>query len=107
MSSGFRRAFLNPADIGGRYSALSYFGLVPAALGGVDLAGVLDWAAIMVHSCSGSGRVDENPGVWLGAVFAEAAKAGRDKVTILAPPALKSFGAWAGQVLAGRRGQGG
>ena len=104
---GFRRAFLNPADIGGRYSALSYFGLVPAALGGVDLAGLLDRAATMVHACAGSGPVDANPGVWLGAVFAEAAKAGRDKVTILAPPALKSFGVWAEQLIAESTGKAG
>jgi len=106
---GFRRVFLNPADIGGRYSALSYFGLVPAALGGVDLAGLLDRAATMVHACSGSGPVDENPGAWLGAVFAEAAKAGRDKVTIIAPPALQGFGVWAEQLIAestGKEGKG-
>ncbi len=106
---GFRRVFLNPADIGGRYSALSYFGLVPAALGGVDLAGLLDRAATMVHACSGSGPVDENPGAWLGAVFAEAATAGRDKVTIIAPPALQSFGVWAEQLIAestGKEGKG-
>ena len=105
----FRRVFLNPADIGGRYSALSYFGLVPAALGGVDLAGLLDRAATMVQACTGPGRVDENPGVWLGAVFAEAAKAGRDKVTIIAPPALHSFGVWAEQLIAestGKEGKG-
>src|SRR5438128_457367 len=82
---GFRRTFLNPPDIGGRYSALSYFGLVPAALGGVDLAGLLDRASTMVQACSGSGPVDANPGVWLGAVFAESAKAGRDQVTSPAP----------------------
>jgi transaldolase/glucose-6-phosphate isomerase len=105
----FRRVFLNPADIGGRYSALSYFGLVPAALGGVDLAGLLDRAATMVQACTGPGPVDENPGVWLGAVFAEAAKAGRDKVTIIAPPALHSFGVWAEQLIAestGKEGKG-
>jgi glucose-6-phosphate isomerase len=105
----FRRVFLNPADIGGRYSALSYFGLVPAALGGVDLAGLLDRAATMVQVCSGAGPVDANPGVWLGAVFAEAAKAGRDKVTIVAPPALHSFGVWAEQLIAestGKEGKG-
>jgi hypothetical protein len=105
----FRRVFLNPADIGGRYSALSYFGLVPAALGGVDLAGLLDRAATMVQACSGAGPVDANPGVWLGAVFAEAAKAGRDKVTIVAPPALHSFGVWAEQLIAestGKEGKG-
>jgi transaldolase/glucose-6-phosphate isomerase len=105
----FRRVFLNPADIGGRYSALSYFGLVPAALGGVDLAGLLDRAATMVQACMGPGAVDKNPGVWLGAVFAEAAKAGRDKVTIVAPPALQSFGVWAEQLIAestGKQGKG-
>ena len=104
---GFRRAFLNPADIGGRYSALSYFGLVPAALGGVDLAGLLDRASTMVRACSGSGPVADNPGVWLGAVFAESAKAGRDKVTILAPPALQSFGLWAEQLIAESTGKAG
>ncbi|HEX9095420.1 MAG TPA: bifunctional transaldolase/phosoglucose isomerase [Candidatus Dormibacteraeota bacterium] len=104
---GFRRAFLNPADIGGRYSALSYFGLVPATLGGVDLAGLLDRASTMVQACSGSGPVADNPGVWLGAVFAESAKAGCDKVTILAPPPLQSFGLWAEQLIAESTGKAG
>jgi len=106
---GFRRTFLNPPDIGGRYSALSYFGLVPAALGGVDLGGLLDRAATMVHACSPSVPVGENPGAWLGAVFAEAAKAGRDKITIVAPPPLQSFGLWAEQLIAestGKEGKG-
>ena len=103
----FRRVFLNPADIGGRYSALSYFGLVPAALGGVDLAGLLDRAGTMVQACSGSGPVDQNPGVWLGAVLAEATMAGRDKVTIIAPPALHSFGVWAEQLIAESTGKAG
>src|SRR6202011_6153722 len=105
----FRRSFLNPPDIGGRYSALSYFGLVPAALGGVDLSGLLDRTATMVQACSASVPVGENPGAWLGAVFAEAAKVGRDKVTIVAPPALKSFGVWAEQLIAestGKEGKG-
>src|SRR5438093_4355937 len=97
---GFRRVFLNPSDIGGRYSALSYFGLVPAALGGVDLAGLLDRAATMTQACSPSVPVSENPGAWLGAVLAEAAKVGRDKVTILAPAAMRSFGIWAEQLIA-------
>jgi transaldolase / glucose-6-phosphate isomerase len=106
---GFRRCFLNPADIGGRYSALSYFGLVPAALGGVDLSGLLDRTATMVQACSPAVPVGENPGAWLGAVFAEAAKVGRDKITIVAPPALKSFGVWAEQLIAestGKEGKG-
>src|SRR5437763_15561723 len=71
---GLRRTFLNPPDIGGRYSALSYFGLVPAALGGVDVAGLLDRAATMVQACSPSVPAAENPGGWLGAVFADAAR---------------------------------
>lgn len=106
---GFRRVFLNPSDIGGRYSALSYFGLVPAALGGVDLGQLLDRAATMVHACSPSLPVGENPGAWLGAVFAEATKAGRDKITIVAPPPLQSFGLWAEQLIAestGKEGKG-
>ena len=97
---GFRRTFLNPPDIGGRYSALSYFGLVPAALGGVDVSGVLDRAATMVQACSPSVPAGENPGAWLGAVFAEAAKVGRDKITIVAAPAIQSFGVWAEQLIA-------
>ncbi len=106
---GFRRTFLNPPDIGGRYSALSYFGLVPAALGGVDVSGLLDRAATMVQACSPSVPTGENPGAWLGAVFAEAAKVGRDKITIVAPPAIQSFGVWAEQLIAestGKEGKG-
>jgi transaldolase/glucose-6-phosphate isomerase len=108
-AKGFRRVFLNPADIGGRYSALSYFGLVPAALNGVDLNGLLDRTATMVQGCSPSVPVAENPGAWLGAVFAESAKAGRDKVSIFAPPAVASFGIWAEQLIAestGKEGKG-
>ena len=108
-TKGFRRTFLNPADIGGRYSALSYFGLVPAALNGVDLNGLLDRTATMVQGSSPSVPVAENPGAWLGAVFAESAKAGRDKVTIIAPPAVASFGIWAEQLIAestGKEGKG-
>ena len=108
-SKAFRRTFLNPADIGGRYSALSYFGLVPAALGGVDLNALLDRAATMAEGCSPSVPVGENPGAWLGAVFAESAKAGRDKVTIFAPKPVASFGIWAEQLIAestGKQGKG-
>ena len=106
---GFRRSFLNPPDIGGRYSALSYFGLVPAALGGVDLSSLLDRTATMMQACSPSVPTGENPGAWLGAVFAEAAKVGRDKITIVAPSAVQSFGVWAEQLIAestGKEGKG-
>jgi hypothetical protein len=104
-----RRVFENPSDIGGRYSALSYFGLVPAILAGVDVAGLLDRTAMMVQACAPSVPASENPGAWLGAVFAEAAKAGRDKITILAPPEIESFGLWAEQLIAestGKEGRG-
>ncbi len=105
----FRQVFLNPADIGGRYSALSYFGLVPAALGGIDAATLLDRAQMMVHACAPSVPASENPGAWLGAVLGEAALAGRDKVTIIAPAQAYRFGLWAEQLLAestGKEGKG-
>jgi glucose-6-phosphate isomerase len=72
-----RRIFLNPAGIGGRYSALSFFGLVPAALIGVDLAKLLEQAQEMMHACHHEVPLAENPGAWLGAVLGEAALAGR------------------------------
>src|SRR2546423_4771370 len=97
---GFRATFLNPPDIGGRYSALSYFGLVPAAPGGVDVAGLLDRAGTMVQAWSPAVPAAGKPGAWLGAVFAEAVKVGRDKITIVAPPAIQSFGVWAEQLIA-------
>jgi len=105
----FRQVFLNPPDIGGRYSALSYFGLVPAALGGVDVAAVLDRAQMVVHACAPSVPAAENPGAWLGAVLGEAALAGRDKITIVAPTEVPRFGLWAEQLLAestGKEGKG-
>ena len=105
----FRQVFLNPADIGGRYSALSYFGLVPAALGAIDVATLLDRAQMMVHACAPSVPASENPGAWLGAVLGEAALAGRDKVTIIAPAQAPRFGLWAEQLLAestGKEGKG-
>src|SRR5436309_6705504 len=106
---GVRRVFLNPPDIDGRYSALSYFGLVPAALGGVDLAGLLDWAATRMQACSASVSVADNPGAWPGVVLVDAVKVGRDKVTIIAPAAMRSFVIWAEQLIAestGKEGKG-
>ncbi len=78
---GYRRVFLNFADVGGRYSALSYFGLVPAALMRVDIAAVLDRALHMAHACVSCVPAGDNPGVALGAVLGELARRGRDKVT--------------------------
>lgn len=97
---GYRRVFLNPADIGGRYSVLSYFGLVPAALAGIDIAMLLDRALAEMQGCRATTRLDQNPGARLGALIGGLAQAGRDKLTIVAPPAIASFGDWAEQLIA-------
>jgi transaldolase / glucose-6-phosphate isomerase len=107
----FRRIFLNDPNIGGRYSALSYFGLVPAALAGVDMGKLLDRALAMAERCGPghAGAEEENPGLWLGAVLAELARAGRDKVTFVTSPALGNFGHWLEQLIAestGKEGKG-
>jgi transaldolase/glucose-6-phosphate isomerase len=105
----FGRVFLNPSDIGGRYSALSYFGMVPAALMGVDVKKLLDRAERVVHACSQVVPAGENPGARLGAVIGECAKAGRDKLTIVADPRVESFGLWVEQLIAestGKEGKG-
>jgi transaldolase/glucose-6-phosphate isomerase len=97
---GFRRVFVNRGDIGGRYSALSFFGLVPAALLGVDVAALLGRAASVAAQCGGGVPAARNPGLWLGAVLGEAAHAGCDKLTILASPGIAAFGLWAEQLVA-------
>jgi glucose-6-phosphate isomerase len=100
----FRKTFLNDPNIGGRYSALSYFGLVPAALLGVNLDALLERARAFAHDKS-----ENNSGLWLGAILGELAIAGCDKVTLMASPAIASFGAWAEQLIAestGKEGQG-
>mgnify|MGYP003382031304 CR=1 FL=1 len=92
---GFWKLFANPSDIGGRYSALSYFGLVPLAVLGGDVAGLLDRAADMlpIHDA-------QHPGVWLGAVLGAARQAGRDKLTLIADPAWAPFADWLEQLIA-------
>jgi len=96
----FWHTFANPPDIGGRYSVLSYFGLVPAALLGLDVAKLLARATVMRDACRHTAPVRENPGAALGAVMGAMAKAGRDKVTLLTSPTLASFGLWVEQLLA-------
>jgi transaldolase/glucose-6-phosphate isomerase len=103
----FKRIFLNPADIGGRYSALSYFGMVPAALMGLDVRKLLDRAERVVHACASVVPAAENPGARLGAILGECAKAGRDKLTISADPKIASFGLWVEQLLAESTGKDG
>lgn len=105
----FRATFLNDPNIGGRYSALSYFGLVPAALLGVEVAGLLDSAAAMARACAPDIPAGLNPAARLGAVLGALARAGRDKVTFLLSPTLASFGDWVEQLIAestGKEGHG-
>ena len=102
----FRAIVEAPPDVGGRYSALTVFGLVPAALLGVDLGGLLARALGMAESCRTANAAD-NPGLALGAAMGEAALAGRDKLTILTSPRLAAFGDWAEQLVAESTGKAG
>jgi transaldolase/glucose-6-phosphate isomerase len=107
----FRKTFLNDPNIGGRYSALSYFGLVPAALIGMDLNLLLERAATMACNSEGCNcpHGGDNSSGQLGAIIGELAVAGRDKVTFVASPPIKYFGAWAEQLIAestGKEGKG-
>jgi len=106
---GFRDLFLNPADIGGRYSALSYFAMVPAALLGLDMARLWSSADTMLAASRESIPSPVHPGLLLGTVIGALALAGRDKVTIHSSQSLRSFGNWAEQLLAeslGKEGRG-
>lgn len=106
---GFRRVFLADPNVGGRYSALSAFGLVPAALLGIDLSHLLNEAAIMHRQCRPEVLAARNPGLMLGLVLAEAALQGRDKLTLLADPSVAPFPAWVEQLIAessGKEGKG-
>jgi transaldolase / glucose-6-phosphate isomerase len=94
-----REVFLNPPDIGGRYSALTYVGLVPASLIGLDLDALLASAQAMAGACR-EPDPEMNPGVSLGLAIGTLARDGRDKLTILADPAIDSFGAWLEQLIA-------
>jgi len=105
----FRALFVNPGDVGGRYSALSYFGLVPAALIGADLRGLLESARRMARACGPEVVAEENEALVLGAALGELALAGRDKLTLIASPPIESFGAWIEQLVAeslGKEGRG-
>lgn len=105
----FRRVFHGQPDIGGRYSALSNFGMVPAALAGVDIRALLVNAEALVRACSGSVSAQDNPGAWLGVTMAEAARAGRDKITFVISPRIETFADWAEQLIAestGKEGKG-
>ena len=96
----FWRTFTNPPDIGGRYSVLSYFGLVPAALMGIDISRLLTRAMTMAEACRIPSPPERNPGADLGAVMGSLAQAGRNKITLITSPQIAAFGLWAEQLLA-------
>jgi glucose-6-phosphate isomerase len=105
----YRRVFINPADIGGRYSALSFFGLVPAALAGADVGALLGSAAELAAASGAGVPAAESPGLVLGAAIGAAAAAGRDKLTLVISPDIASFGSWIEQLIAessGKEGKG-
>ena len=106
---GFRRVFPNPPDIGGRYSVLSYFGLVPAALIGVDIPRLLESANRMREQCASLIPNHDNPGARLGANMSTLALQGRDKLILVTSPSIGSFGLWVEQLIAestGKEGKG-
>ncbi|MBD0305179.1 MAG: glucose-6-phosphate isomerase [Nitrospiraceae bacterium] len=106
---GFRSTFVNQPDIGGRYSVMSYFGLVPAALMGLDLEVLIQRAVEMERACGPDVPPQQNPGACLGGIMGALARKGRDKVTLIASPKINTFGLWAEQLLAestGKEGQG-
>ncbi|HXP16573.1 MAG TPA: hypothetical protein VN868_05695, partial [Terriglobales bacterium] len=105
----FRHIFPGVAGIGGRYSALSNFGVAPAGLMGLDVGRFLSRTQEMVDACGPTSPVDENPGVLLGIVLGTAARHGRDKVTIITSPGISDLGAWLEQLMAestGKQGKG-
>jgi hypothetical protein len=109
QSYAFRATFLNDPNIGGRYSALSYFGILPAALAGVDLPRLLRSAGEMTEVCSAQQPAAAHPAALLGAALGALAQAGRDKVTFILSPQLASFGDWVEQLIAestGKEGRG-
>jgi glucose-6-phosphate isomerase len=106
---GFRRCFANDPDIGGRYSALSYFGLVPAALIGADVQALVDGARVAAENCNAFDSTSNNSGLWLGLTLGELALQGRDKLTFVVDEPISSFGLWAEQLVAestGKQGKG-
>jgi transaldolase/glucose-6-phosphate isomerase len=102
---GIARIALNRPDVGGRWSALSYYGLVPGRLIDADLPRLAAGALVMADACSRTPAL--NPGAWLGAVMAEAALAGRDKLTLVLPPEVESLGHWIEQLIAESTGKDG
>jgi transaldolase/glucose-6-phosphate isomerase len=107
QKEGFWRTWLNPEDIGGRYSALSFFGLVPAALLGLDVGKLLDEADRAALASHARVPLEENLAVRLGALAGGCARAGCDKLTLLLSPRLRPFGGWLEQLIAESTGKSG
>jgi transaldolase/glucose-6-phosphate isomerase len=107
--NALRRTFVNPPDIGGRYSVLSYFGLVPAALMGIGIDALLHRAQVGEQTCANYDSSANNSGLWLGAALGELALRGRDKLTFFVSGPISSFGLWVEQLIAestGKHGRG-
>jgi len=105
----FRHVFFGVPSIGGRYSALSNFGMIPAAVMGLDVAKFLKNAQEMVKACGATVAADKNPGVLLGAILGTAAREGLDKITFISSPGISDLGAWLEQLIAestGKQGKG-
>src|SRR5258708_1164542 len=96
----FRHTFLNPEDIGGRYSALSYFGLVPAALIGLEFEKIQDTGTEMQLACANNVMGINHPGLWLRVIIGVLAAQGRDNLSLITSPEIESFRAWAEQLVA-------
>jgi transaldolase/glucose-6-phosphate isomerase len=103
----FIHVFHGEPSIGGRYSVISPFGLVPAAAAGIDIGKFLEAAGAMAHACGADVPPHENPGIELGLALGAAARAGRDKVTLSASPQIEDFGAWTEQLIAESTGKNG
>ena len=104
---GFRCVFSPPSDVGGRYSALSHFGLLPAALAGADVGSLLSRGASMASRCITDSSAEENPGALLGAAIGALAREGRDKLTLTSSPSVAAFGMWVDQLIAESTGKDG
>jgi transaldolase/glucose-6-phosphate isomerase len=104
---GFMKVITTPADVGGRYAALTPFGLFPAAMMGLDLVGLLSGGGKMARACGPQNPVAGNPGLYLGAVLGAAYRSGRDKVTFVADPEVQPFADWVEQLLAESSGKDG
>ncbi len=109
QDDGLRRAFINTPDIGGRYSVLSLFGLVPAAVMGISLAALLHGCQAAEQNCAHYDSSERNSGLWLGAVLGELTRRGHDKLTFVVSEPVESFGLWVEQLIAestGKQGRG-